>query len=205
MPKIVNHDTQRRIVAEAALRVIRQSGLEQATVRKIAEEAGLSVGSMRHYFSTQVELFAFCMGLFVERVEKRLEAFEPQGPLLADLKRILLQFLPVDDERTLEMEVWFAFHSKALVYPELRRLSSNIQDGLYKVSRFALEELVQNKLARPGIDVEMETEKLYALIDGLAIHRLMQPERLPNERLEGIVEAYLQALCAAPGAADGND
>jgi len=205
MPKIVNHDTQRRIVAEAALRVIRQSGLEQATVRKIAEEAGLSVGSMRHYFSTQVELFAFCMGLFVERVEKRLEAFEPQGPLLADLKRILLQFLPVDDERTLEMEVWFAFHSKALVYPELRRLSSNIQDGLYKVSRFALEELVKNKLARPGIDVEMETEKLYALIDGLAIHRLMQPERLPNERLEGIVEAYLQALCAAPGAADGND
>lgn len=92
MPKIVNHETQRRLVVEAALRVIRQSGLEQATVRKIAEEAGLSVGSMRHYFSSQVELFAFCMNIFVERVEKRLEAFELTGPLLTDLKDCCCSF-----------------------------------------------------------------------------------------------------------------
>ncbi|MEK3914255.1 TetR/AcrR family transcriptional regulator [Paenibacillus sp. FSL H7-0331] len=195
MPKIVNHDTQRRIVAEAALRVIRQSGLEQATVRRIAEEAGLSPGSMRHYFSTQVELFSFCMNLFIERVEKRLEAFEFEGPLLWDLKRLLLQFLPVDDERTLEMEVWFAFHSKTLIYTELRRIGSTVQDGLYKASRFVVEELIKNKLSRPGMDIELETEKLYALIDGLAVHRLMQPKRLSVERLEYIVESHLTALC----------
>ncbi|RRJ67668.1 TetR family transcriptional regulator [Paenibacillus oralis] len=196
MPKIVNHETQRRLVAEAALRVIRQSGLEQATVRKIAEEAGLSVGSMRHYFSSQVELFAFCMNIFVERVEKRLEAFELKGPLLTDLKRLLMQFLPVDEERTLEMEVWFAFHAKSLVYPELRRLSANIQDGLYKASRFVLEEIIRNRLARPNLDIELETEKLYALIDGLAVHKIMQPDRLPAERLESLLESYLAALCS---------
>ncbi|MFD0678983.1 MULTISPECIES: TetR/AcrR family transcriptional regulator [unclassified Paenibacillus] len=195
MPKIVNHDTQRRIVAEAALRVIRQSGLEQATVRRIAEEAGLSTGSMRHYFSTQVELFSFCMNLFIERVEKRLEAFEFEGPLLLDLKRLLLQFLPVDDERTLETEVWFAFHSKALIYTELGRIGSTVQDGLYKASRFVVEELIKNKLSRPGMDIELETEKLYALIDGLAVHRIMQPKRLSVERLEYIIESHLTALC----------
>ncbi|MCM3699719.1 TetR/AcrR family transcriptional regulator [Paenibacillus macerans] len=196
MPKIVNHETQRRLVAEAALRVIRQSGLEQATVRKIAEEAGLSVGSMRHYFSSQVELFAFCMNIFVERVEKRLEAFELTGPLLADLKRLLLQFLPADEERTLEMEVWFAFHAKALVYPELRRLSANIQDGLHKASRFVLEEIIRNRLARPDLNIELETEKLYAFIDGLAMHKIMQPDRLPVEKLESLLESYLAALCS---------
>lgn len=196
MPKIVNHETQRRLVAEAALRVIRHSGLEQATVRKIAKEAGLSVGSMRHYFSSQVELFAFCMNIFVERVEKRLEAFEFQGSLLTDLKRLLLQFLPIDEERTLEMEVWFAFHSKALVYPELGRLSANIQDGLYKASRFVLEEIIKNRLARPNTDIELETEKLFALIDGLAVHRIMQPDRLPVERLESLLDSYLAALCS---------
>jgi AcrR family transcriptional regulator len=196
MPKIVNHETQRRLVAEAALRVIRHSGLEQATVRKIAEEAGLSVGSMRHYFSSQVELFAFCMNIFVERVEKRLAAFELQGPLLTDLKRLLLQLLPVDEERTLEMEVWFAFHSKALIYPELRRLSANIQDGLYTASRFVLEEIVKNGLARPDLDIELETEKLFAFIDGLAVHRILQPDRLSVERLESLLESYLAALCS---------
>ncbi|WP_410769529.1 TetR/AcrR family transcriptional regulator [Fontibacillus sp. BL9] len=196
MPKIVDHDKQRRIVAEAALRVIRHSGLEQATVRRIAEEAGLSVGSMRHYFSTQEELFSFCMNLFVERVEERLGNFQCKGPLLHDLKELLLQFLPVDQERTLEMEVWFSFSAKTLVYPELRKLSASVQDGLYKASRFVLDELAANKLAKPGLDVELETEKLYALIDGLAVHGILQRDRLAPERIEAIVEQYLRTLCA---------
>jgi AcrR family transcriptional regulator len=48
MPKIVDHDKQRVLVAEAAWRIIRKNGMEQASVRNIAEEAGISVGSMRH-------------------------------------------------------------------------------------------------------------------------------------------------------------
>lgn len=197
MPKIVDHDKQKRLVAEAALNVIRESGLERATVRRIAEEAGLSVGSMRHYFASQEELFAFCMNLFVERVEKRLAEFELHGPLLHDLKRMLLQFLPVDEERTLEMEVWFSFSAKTLVYPELKRLSLSVQDGLLQASRFALHELVASGMARSGLDVELEAEKLYALVDGLAVHRLMQPERLDVDRIESIVEQHLRSLCAS--------
>jgi AcrR family transcriptional regulator len=197
MPKIVDHDHQKHLVAEAALRVIRTAGLEQATVRRIAEEAGLSVGSMRHYFSTQVELFAFCMRLFVERIEKRLEAFELEGNVMSDLKRLLLQFLPVDEERTLELEVWFAFNAKALIYPELRNLSGEMQDGLYKASRFVVEELAAHKLIRPELDMELETEKLYALVDGLAVHQLMQPGRLRQEVIGSIIEQHLQELCAA--------
>jgi AcrR family transcriptional regulator len=194
MPKIVDHDAQRRIVAEAAMRVIQQSGLEQATVRKVAKEAGLSVGSMRYYFSSQVELFAFCMNLVVERVEDRLSAYEFQGPILQDVKRILLQLLPIDEERSLEMEVWFTFHSKMLVHSELQKLSFHVHDGIYRVSRFVLEEMARHKLLRPGLDLDTETEKLYAFVDGLAIHRLLHPERLPVGRLDMLLDSYLKSL-----------
>ncbi|MBA9083956.1 AcrR family transcriptional regulator [Fontibacillus solani] len=194
MPKIVDHDKQRRIVAEAALRVIRKSGLEHATVRRIAEEAGLSVGSMRHYFSTQEDLFSFCMGLFVERVEERLENLKWEGPLVNDLKCMLLQFLPMDQERTLEMEVWFSFSAKTLIYPELKKLSNNMQDGMHKASQFVLDKLVANKLIKPGLDIDLETEKLYALIDGLAIHGILQRDRLMPDRIESIVEQHLRTL-----------
>ncbi|WII39131.1 TetR family transcriptional regulator C-terminal domain-containing protein [Paenibacillus thiaminolyticus] len=40
----------------------------------------------------------------------------------------------------------------------------------------------------------METEKLYALVDGLAMHRIMRPERLPAERIESIIDQHLQGL-----------
>ncbi|WP_139996506.1 TetR/AcrR family transcriptional regulator [Paenibacillus paridis] len=195
MPKIVDHEKQRKLVAEAAMRVIGRSGLEHATVRNIAEEAGLSVGSMRHYFSSQAELFAFCMNLFVHRIEKRVAAFVPEGPVLHDMKRLLLLFLPVDNERMMEMEVWFSFNAKALIYPELKRLSEEMQDGLFKASQFVIGTLIEHKLAEPKIDARLESEKLYALVDGLAIHQLMQPGRLTVAEVERILNQHLELLC----------
>lgn len=194
MPKIVDHEKQRQLVAEAAMRLIGQSGLEHATVRNIAKESGLSVGSMRHYFSSQAELFAFCMNLFVHRIEKRVEAFIPEGPVLYDMKRLLLIFLPVDEERRMEMEVWFSFHAKALIYPELKTLSEEMHDGLFKATQFVIRTLIEYKLAKPELDAQLESEKLYALVDGLAIHQLMQPGRLHVEEVERILDQHLGQL-----------
>lgn len=195
MPKIVDHEKQRHIVAQAALRVIQKFGLEQATVRNIAKEAGLSVGSMRHYFSTQVELFAFCMDLYAQRVQKRVAELTVEKPFLPDLKQLLLQFLPVDEERTKEMEVWFLFNSKVMIYPELKKVNEEMQNGLYRTAEFVIETLVESNLAKSGLDAALEAEKLYALVDGLAIHQLMQPGRLSPERLEYLLNQHLSSLC----------
>ncbi|PUA40076.1 TetR family transcriptional regulator [Paenibacillus elgii] len=195
MPKIVDHEKQRHIVAQAALRVIQKFGLEQATVRNIAKEAGLSVGSMRHYFSTQVELFAFCMDLYAQRVQKRVAELTVEEPFLPDLKQLLLQFLPVNEERTKEMEVWFLFNSKVMIYPELKKVSEEMQNGLYRTAEFVIETLVESNLAKSGLDAALEAEKLYALVDGLAIHQLMQPGRLSPERLEYLLDQHLSSLC----------
>ncbi|RUT35526.1 TetR family transcriptional regulator [Paenibacillus zeisoli] len=195
MPKIVDHDKQRQRVAEAAIRVIRKSGFEQASVRNIAQEAGLSAGSMRHYFSTQAELFAFCMNIFRERIEKRIERMTFRGPILQELKHLILQFLPLDEERTMEMEVWLSFNAKALIHPELRVLSNEMHNALYRASKFVIETLVERRLGSPGLEPEIETEKLYALIDGLAIHQIMQPGRLDVERIEFMIDDHLNMLC----------
>ncbi|WP_010494214.1 TetR/AcrR family transcriptional regulator [Paenibacillus elgii] len=195
MPKIVDHEKQRHIVAQAALRVIQKFGLEQATVRNIAKEAGLSVGSMRHYFSTQVELFAFCMDLYAQRVQKRVAELTVEEPFLPDLKQLLLQFLPVNEERTKEMEVWFLFNSKVMIYPELKKVSEEMQNGLYRTAEFVIETLVESNLAKSGLDAALEAEKLYALVDGLAIHQLVQPGRLSPERLEYLLNQHLSSLC----------
>ncbi|MEN2447820.1 TetR family transcriptional regulator, partial [Bacillus sp. JR_15] len=59
MPKIVDHEKQKEKIAEAVWNVIHRDGLEQCTVRNVAKEAGLSAGSMRHYFPHQSELFIY--------------------------------------------------------------------------------------------------------------------------------------------------
>lgn len=195
MPKIVDHEKQRLIVAEAALRIIRRSGLEEATVRNIAAEAGLSPGSMRHYFSTQAELFIFCMHLFLQKIQERIELFDFNNPDLVNLKHLLLEFLPLDEERKMEMEVWFSFNAKTLTMPELKELSNAMYEGLHRASSFVVNTLREHNLMKRDLDVDVETETLYALVDGLALHHLMQPERLTAERIEFIIDQHLQKLC----------
>ncbi|WEZ71146.1 TetR/AcrR family transcriptional regulator [Bacillus altitudinis] len=92
--------------------MIKQEGLESASVRKIAVEAGISAGSMRHYFSTQQELFLFSMNLIQERVKERIAKLPLNGSTEENVFTLLEQVLPLDEERIFEMEVWQAFYSQ---------------------------------------------------------------------------------------------
>ncbi|GAA1487885.1 TetR family transcriptional regulator [Brachybacterium sacelli] len=56
MPKLIDHARRREELAEAAWRVLLREGVGRASVRNVAAEAGLTVNSLRHVFSTQDEL-----------------------------------------------------------------------------------------------------------------------------------------------------
>ena len=115
MPKIVDHEQRRTQIAEATWRVILDNGMEGATVRNIAKEAGLSLGALRHYFSTQNELLIYAMNLVKERATNRINKIVMSDlPPKEKVVSILMEIVPVNTETIAEMEVWlaFTFHSK---------------------------------------------------------------------------------------------
>ncbi|MED3625274.1 TetR/AcrR family transcriptional regulator [Neobacillus thermocopriae] len=195
MPKIVDHEKQKQIVAEAAIRVIKREGIEQATVRNIAKEANLSVGSLRHYFSTQSELYAFTMNFVSERVKQRIKRMNFDGPPIVVIKNLLKEFIPLNEETRVEMEVWLAFTTKALVDPYLQPLSEKVYEELKFVMSYIIEKLIQNGLTKPHINQDLETDRLYALIDGLAMHIIMHPDKISSDQVDLIIEHHLQTLC----------
>jgi DNA-binding transcriptional regulator YbjK len=77
MPKLVDPDQRRSELAQAVWTVIRRDGLQRASVRNVAREAGLSMGSLRHYFASQSELLCFAMQLVGDRARARVAALEP--------------------------------------------------------------------------------------------------------------------------------
>lgn len=195
MPKFVDHEKKKEILAEATWRIIRKEGIERATVRNIAEEAGISTGSMRHYFSTQSELFAFAMKLVSDRVRERVQNIAFTGKPFEDAQTVLLELLPLDEERSAEMEVWIAFNIKALSDPDLQALSSQFYEEMMLGITHIIDTFIKVGLAKPTIHREEEIEILYALIDGLAWHSIMQPERVSPEILKNTVFHHLKNLC----------
>ena len=113
---------ERRELVGAVLRVVRRDGLEQASVRNVAREAGLSMGSLRHYFVSQSELMVFAFRTVIDRIEARLARLEPEPDPRRRAERVLAELLPLDDDRRAENEVWLAFTSRAMVDPSLRAL-----------------------------------------------------------------------------------
>lgn len=196
MPKIVDHELQREKVAQAAWRVIQKQGIEQASVRKIAEEAGVSVGSMRHYFNSQSELYAYSMRLVSKRVHKRMEQITPTGNMMEDATAYVEQILPLHEETRLEMEVWLAFVAKSLSDPSLSELRIQVDNELRQMFRMLIRALIDSGTIRfdHDEDVELEVERTYALVDGLAIHAIERPEIMTPEKVKAVLRHHLSSL-----------
>ncbi|MFC5267023.1 TetR/AcrR family transcriptional regulator [Kribbella qitaiheensis] len=192
MPKVVDPVERRHELVEAVLRVVRRDGLEQASVRNVAREAGLSMGSLRHYFVSQSELMVFAFRTVIDRIEARLARLEAEPDPRRRAERVLAELLPLDDDRRAENEVWLAFTSRAMVDPSLRVLRDEGYAALEAGCRALLTDLSAAGLA--PTDVTAEAERLHAWLDGLAVHAAMRPDIHTAEKLTAAITYHLDAL-----------
>jgi AcrR family transcriptional regulator len=193
MPKIVDHEERRRELALAVWRVIRDQGVERASVRTVAKEAGWSPGALRHYFTTQSELLAFAMRLVVERIEGRIAALERATDPRKAVEQVLHELLPLDDERRAENEVWLAFTARALVDPELRDLYSEVHDALHEACASSLATLTAARANPAAPATALQVERLHALVDGLAVHTALRPDLMTPEHIVAVMRLHLNA------------
>ena len=178
MPKLVDHAQRREELAAALWRLVMREGIEAASVRRVADEAGWSAGSLRHYFETRSELLAFAMELVMRRVSQRVAELGPDP-----VPRVLLhQVLPLDPERRAEMQVWLAFTMQALVDPSLRELRDRAHAELRGLCGRAVDQ-----------HAGAEAERLHAFVDGLALHAVLAPSVTTPERQVELLDAVLAA------------
>jgi AcrR family transcriptional regulator len=194
MPKLVDPDQRRSELAQAVWTVIRRDGLQRASVRNVAREAGLSMGSLRHYFASQSELLCFAMQLVGDRARARLAALEPAADPRRRAEQLLGELVPLDDERRAESEVWLAFTGHALVDPAQRAIHQRIHDQLNGACATAVTILAAAGLTAEGLDVALEASRLHALLDGLALHAVMRPEQVSPSRITAVIARHLDTL-----------
>ncbi|MFE4711715.1 MULTISPECIES: TetR/AcrR family transcriptional regulator [unclassified Paenibacillus] len=193
MPKIVNHDERRRLLAEAAWRIIRREGLEAVSVRNVAKESGMSLGSLRHYFVTQDELLAFSMRLVSERAGERIRSMTFSGDPRCNAELLIGELLPLDEERRAEAEVWLAFVGGS-VAASARELKLKVHNELYECFRGLVHYLSEHNLLKKGVDLELESKRLHAMVDGLVVHHILHPEELTPEEMMRLVTYHLDTL-----------
>ncbi|WBC08104.1 TetR family transcriptional regulator C-terminal domain-containing protein [Micromonospora sp. WMMA1947] len=192
MPKIVDHGARRAELARAMWRVVYRDGVGAATVRSIAAEAGWSPSALRHYFATQTELLVFAMEHVQAEAAERIATGDRSGSPRQVAQRILEQLLPLDRQRVREAEVWLLLAARAQTDPAARARMADADDGIRRAAEFAVALLT----GKPAADPEA-VAGLHALLDGLALHALLYPDRMPPARARELLGAHLDALAAS--------
>jgi AcrR family transcriptional regulator len=167
MPKRVDHEERRRVIADAVCRITVKGGLPAATFREIAAEAGVSVRLVQYYFGTKSELMLATQRHVAKRSTARINAAVEacDGSPRAVLRAVLSSFIPVDDESRENMLVFVALHTAGLVEPTLARPEArDVPDSLHKTVK---KQLTRGRLRR-GVDAAREASVLTAMVPSLA-------------------------------------
>ncbi|MEQ4717692.1 TetR/AcrR family transcriptional regulator [Nonomuraea sp. B19D2] len=194
MPKIVDHDERRREVLSAARRVIVRDGIDAATTRAIAKEAGYSNGVLAHYFADKDEILLSALRQSHQRIRDRLTTKIEGVTGLAALRELLLDNLPLDAERTQETRLEVSFWSRSLASERLAEVQRTEAGEL----RAAVRDLLGQARAAGELSTDDNlddlTEHLLALVDGLSLHLLLYPGRLKRVDIERLMLRALDRL-----------
>lgn len=194
VPKLIDRDQRREEIAEATWRVILAEGISSVSIRTVAAEAKLSTGSLRHVFPSKTELLVHAMQLVDqrawERIQRHLNEPDPRALVIAVIKELL----PLDPERQAEMQVNIALIAEA---PGSEAIS-RVRDETYEVIRDACRRMI-TRLREAGLapqdgDIEVLVTALHGLIDGLAMHLLINPEPAFVQQALRAIELHIDAL-----------
>ena len=184
---------RRRLIVEAALRVIARDGVNAATHRAVAAEAGVALASTTYHFTSKSEIVAEALELAIDRSIAAVESCTaPPLPAttaaLADRLVELVEALCADDQAPLAAQ--YELLIEAGRSPRLRRLAER-WDGAYLGG-------LGTVVAAAGVAEPDEAARILSdLIEGALLEHVTAPQdELVGETLRPRIARVVAGLAA---------
>ena len=181
---------KQRLIA-AFLDITATRGLDQATMREVAKQAGVSVGSVQYYCRTRDDMLQIVSQHVMDRIIARGERMPHTGPVGAVIRAYVREFLPLDATRADEQRVYLAFVARAAVSPALAQIQHDYTTRLRTACADAFHLAQQRGEARSEFDADLAARATVAMLDGLLVHLLTDPSAMPAAVAVGILDDHL--------------
>ncbi|MDP5225749.1 MULTISPECIES: TetR/AcrR family transcriptional regulator [Arthrobacter] len=190
MPKIVDHDRRRIELVDATWRIIASRGIDGATMRDIAAEAGFANGALKPYFPTKERLLDFAFEHIFQRTNERMEASVHGRSGLAAVRAYCHEILPLDEERLQEARVAIAFWQKALNDPA----KTAAHDSAMEQWRTGLAALLDGAGMSGEQEIQVAVGTLMSHVLGTQITAVFSPTHHSPAQLVEQLDLLLEAL-----------
>jgi TetR/AcrR family transcriptional regulator, transcriptional repressor of bet genes len=200
MPKVVDHAQRRDEIALVACRVVAEHGFDQASMVRIAREAGYTTGMLAHYFDSKQDIIIAALRLMLRRIEERLLPAKAAGR--PDLLELLAEAMPLDAQRHIESAFWITFWGQVSSDRRLKRINAWVHREYMRLFERCLAQSWQQWQQWPPATRGQVLAAVVTFINGLCASAVANPGDWPAEKQLGQLRLQLQLLHAwARGAA----
>ena len=185
--------TSRERILGHALALFAEHGYERTSVRMIADAAGISQGLLYNYFDGKQALLH---AIFEESVADVRESFAlaDAAPPAERLERLIRGSFDVLKRN---MAFWRLSYSVRMQGAVLQGLGPALHEWTATIRRTLHGYLRDAGVPQPDI----EAAALFALIDGISQHYVLDPDRYP---LDAVIELVIARYSSASRAAGGS-
>jgi AcrR family transcriptional regulator len=196
MPKVVDRDEQMANLARCTVELIARVGLEQTTLRLVAEEAGCTKGMVQYYFEDKEALLQNALVYVTDRYHQRVKATASELRGLAMIESRYMAILPLTKELHDEWSVRIAFYTRASTTPHMQKLLSQHYQRDMRAGVKDLEDARELGEIKADIDLADSYRVIMSTIGGLGLTAVMNPKQLTNKEQVRILRAAIDALRA---------
>lgn len=187
-------DARRERILYVALQEFAQNGYRGASLAKIAERAELSQPGLLHHFRTKADLLVAVLEL---RDQEDAVRFAPDTVADGDILEALVQLVEHNARVPGLVQLFTVVTSEAATDPDhpARIWAQARYRRTRKMITDELREGIDEGRVRPGIEAEEYADRLIAMMDGLQIQWLLEPDAVDMvEVFRGYVEELRHEL-----------
>jgi AcrR family transcriptional regulator len=193
MPKQQRSKETVDVILAATARVLVKDGFDRASTNRIAEQAGVSIGSLYQYFPSKEALVAALVERHIETMSERLEAEMmalADAPLAVSVRRMVTLML---DAHAIEPELHRVLNEQVPRVGRLHRVHE-VEARMQRLARAYFER--RRGELRHGLDVDTAAFVVVQTIEALTHGGIIHGERAPSrdalvEEVTTLVMRYL--------------
>ena len=179
-------EEKRSKILDAALELFGREGYHNGSISKVAKKAGISKGLVYNYFESKEELVREIIN---QGIEEMMEILDPNRDGILNQSEVAYFINEMCDHLKQNTNFWKLYFSVLLqpaIYPLVKE---KIDELSAPVMSIAVNYFEDQGFENP----QMETMIFGALLDGIGLHYIMDPQNYPLEHVkQTLIERYVK-------------
>ncbi len=166
------HDSKKRIILEAGIKVLRERGISNTSMNDIIRESGLSKGGVYHYFASKNDLLIGLWNYFFEIYAiSNLTTLQnnpalQNKPAIEQIDTLIQQHEATLDDMSKDLHLMMDLLLEAFHNDELKKVFNQQYQLIFNILKSLIETAQQQGDIRKDVDSHMLSTSLLAIFDG---------------------------------------